>query len=134
MLNISNLLKTTMLLLATAFVFNVNAAISNDPPTVMITSHTQNQTFPSNNSLVIIAADAADSDGVIAKVDFIVDGQIISSDTTAPYRAGVALEPGEHYIVARAYDNDGNSSFSLVNVNVTYPVHTTPSGTIQLTP
>ena len=57
------------------------------PPTVSITSPAENQVFVEGRRF-IVNADAAD-DVAVARVDFLVDGNLVYSDTTAPYQVAV---------------------------------------------
>ena len=95
------------------------AAPDTSPPTVAVTS-------PTNNSQVIdivnVTADASDNTGV-AGVQFLVDG--VNSgveDTAAPYTLAWdsrGVSNGAHTLAARARDAAGNSTLSAaVTVNV----------------
>jgi hypothetical protein len=86
---------------------NVLPSPNNAPPTVTITS-------PSNNATVYrfqgttIRANASDSDGTIIKVEFYAGSNLLNTDTSAPY--SFAWKPtvrGTFTLTARAYDNDG---------------------------
>jgi len=77
-------------------------------PTVSITSPATSTLAP--NTLLIIEADAFDSDGLIEQVEFFVNGQSIGADTTTPYSVLFNLPPpGTYDLTAVATDNDGNS-------------------------
>ena len=61
-----------------------------------------------------LTADASDNAGV-ARVEFLVDDQIVGSDTTAPYAYDLnttTLTDGPHTITARAVDTSSNSTTS----------------------
>jgi hypothetical protein len=79
-----------------------------------------------------ISAGASDNVGV-TRVEFYVDGNLLATDSTAPYSASwnpatVAL--GAHSLTARAYDQAGNSATSAaVSVKVT----DTTAPTVSLT-
>ncbi len=70
-----------------------------------------NLTSPANNSqyalgdLVAIAATASDSDGSVERVEFYVDGALVSSDSVAPYAYDWTSTAGNHTITAKAFDN-----------------------------
>ncbi len=100
--------------------------VSGDPctpdniaPQVAITAPVAGATFSPTNS-ISITADASDSDGTVAKVDFYIDGNLLSTDTSAPYAANWSAIAGNHTITAKATDNVGASTTSLaINVTVT---------------
>jgi cellulose 1,4-beta-cellobiosidase len=76
-------------------------------PTVSLTSPTSGQSI-AVGSPVNLAASASDNVGV-ARVEFRVDGNLVNSDTTAPYAFSVTgLAAGSHTAQARAYDAAGN--------------------------
>ncbi len=59
--------------------------------------------------------------GGIARVDFLVDGSVHASDTSAPYSASfdsTSVANGVHSMAARAFDPTGNSTESAVTVTV----------------
>ena len=84
------------------------------PPTVSITS-------PSNNASIMpgfaIAVQAAD-DVSIAKVELTIDGTLINTDTTAPFSftAPATLSQGAHHVEATAYDSSNNSTKAAIDV------------------
>jgi cellulose 1,4-beta-cellobiosidase len=93
-------------------------------PTVSLTSPTSNQQF-NQGSAVSISANASDNVGV-ARVEFRIDGTLVSSDTSSPYSFSTAsLAVGSHTAQARAYDAAGNLAnsstvtFSVVQVQTT---------------
>ena len=86
---------------------NVLPSPNNAPPTVTITS-------PSNNATVyrsqgtIIRANASDSDGTIIKVEFYAGSTLLGTDTSTPYTFfWRPTSAGNQTLTARAYDNDG---------------------------
>ena len=92
---------------------------SNVPPTVSITAPADGATVSGD---VAIAADAADSDGTVARVTFdLPDGTSVDDDS-APYELAwdsTAVADGPAAITATAYDNVGAASTaSTVNVTV----------------
>lgn len=55
-----------------------------------------------------LSATASDSDGSIAKVEFMANGQVLATLTTAPYtHAWTNVQPGTYSMAARATDNAG---------------------------
>jgi leucyl aminopeptidase len=81
------------------------------PPTTSVTAPASGATL---TGTVTLSATASDNVGV-TNVQFLVDGNVVGSDTTSPYSiswnsAGVAN--GAHTISSRAYDAAGNSGAS----------------------
>jgi chitinase len=76
-----------------------------------------------------IAATASDSDGTVANVDFYSGGQLIGSDSSAPYTAAWNNVPaGSYSLTAVARDNAGatrTSTAVAVTVSTTPPRPTT---------
>ncbi|CAD2223920.1 CBM5-containing protein-Chitodextrinase-CBM5-containing protein, family CBM5-GH18 [Pseudoalteromonas sp. 3J6] len=76
---------------------------------------------PGNGSLfndkdnVVILAQATDSDGSVAGVEFFVDGISIAVDNTAPFSVNWQAITGEHQISAVATDDEGANSAEVVN-------------------
>lgn len=82
-------------------------------PTVSLTSPAANATYTTAQS-VAIAATAADNVKV-TKVEFYVDGVLLSSDTASPYTATwpvTSAKNGTHSITAKAFDAAGNNTVS----------------------
>ena len=80
---------------------------ANQVPSATITAPAQGQTFSAPAS-VSLAAGAVDSDGSIARVEFLVDGALVATDTSSPYSASwTTSATGEHTVTARAVDNAG---------------------------
>lgn len=88
------------------------------PPTLSITSPTASSTV---SGLVSISASATDTSG-ISRVEFSVDGVLLSTDTTLPYTAvwdaTNLAHNSSHSIMAKAYDNAGNITTRNVSVTV----------------
>ena len=93
---------------------------TNAPPTVAITSPTNNAIFtaPAN---INIEADASDVDGTISKVEFYSGTTLLGTATNSPYAfiwSGVPA--GNYTVTARATDNLGDTATSTaVNIAVT---------------
>lgn len=70
---------------------------------------------------IALSATAADSDGSVAKVEFLVNGTVVSSVLSAPYTTNwVANSPGLYMVQARAIDNKGavtTTALSLLTIN-----------------
>ena len=102
---------------------SVNVTVSNSPdsspPAVAIT-------YPANGATVSrtvsVTADASDNVGV-TKVEFLVDGALRATDTSAPY--GFSWDThadgkGQHTLSAKAYDAAGNTATASITVTVVY--------------
>ena len=97
-------------------------ALTSEPAgfTVSLTSPTSNSTFFTTDtiSFAVVITGTAD----IARVVFLMDGQLIGSDETAPYTFDAALPAGTHSITARAFDSlDAGATSSPIIVTVTAP-------------
>jgi hypothetical protein len=100
--------------------FNINIA-----PSITFTAPTNGTTLlaPANFTLT---ADASDIDGTVAQVEFLRDGQIIGTDTTAPYSWNeTALGSGVYSYAVRATDNLGTTASSAaITVTANFdPLH-----------
>jgi hypothetical protein len=87
------------------------------PPTVSLTSPAAGATLSGS---VTISASASDNVGV-SRVELLVDGVLLSSDTTSPYSASwdtTTATNGAHVLAARAFDAANNQATSTA-VNVT---------------
>jgi endoglucanase Acf2 len=90
---------------------------ANALPTVSLVTPANNTTFTEGKP-VSITANASDFDGTIQQVDFYQGTTLISTDTTAPYLATWNPVAGNYTLIAKATDNNGDSSTSQT-VNVT---------------
>ena len=87
-----------------------NAVPDGAPPTVSLTAPAAGTV----TNTVTITASAADNVGV-TKVEFLVDGVVIATDTSAPYSASWNTNTsalGGHSVTAKAYDAANNSATS----------------------
>jgi chitodextrinase len=99
----------------------------NNPPTVAITSPANGATFTAG-STILVSANAADSDGSVARVRFFDGPTLIGEDTTAPYSiqwSGAAN--GAHALTATAVDN-ANASTMSASVSITVGGGGNPGG------
>ena len=81
------------------------------PPTTTLTAPASGATL---TGTVTLSATASDDVGV-ARVDFLVDGGVVGSDTTSPYSISwnsATVSNGAHTVSSRAYDAAGNSGAS----------------------
>ncbi len=105
------------------------------PPTVTLTTPTAGATVSGTSTF---SANATDNVGV-TKVEFLVDGAVVATDTASPYTVSVDTKlftNGAHTVIARASDAGGNTTPTAgVNItvsNITVPVDTTPP-TVSIT-
>ncbi|MBC7485369.1 MAG: RICIN domain-containing protein [Cytophagaceae bacterium] len=88
----------------------VNAVVVTNPnvaPTVSLTSPANNVSVNAPASLSI-AANAADSDGSVAKVEFYNGTQKLGEDASSPYAyTWTNVTAGNYTLTAKAYDNTG---------------------------
>ncbi|HEY0662515.1 MAG TPA: glycosyl hydrolase family 18 protein [Lysobacter sp.] len=101
---------------------------SNQPPTVTLTAPANGSSYSAGTNLAI-TANAADSDGSIAKVEFFRGTASLGVDTSAPY--GVTWSnatAGSHTFKAVATDNAGASTTSAI-ASVTITTQPPPTDT-----
>jgi Bacterial Ig domain len=91
---------------------SVSVGPPNALPSVQLTSPAANATYLEPAS-VSVSATAADSDGTIAKVEFLRNGVVEATDTSAPFTATLTNVPaGTHSLTARATDDRGGVTTS----------------------
>ncbi|MFM7024329.1 MAG: discoidin domain-containing protein [Flavobacteriales bacterium] len=91
---------------------------ANVAPTVSLTSPSNNAVFTSP-AAISIAANAADADGTVSKVDFYNGATLLGTDNTAPYTFTWSnVGTGTYAITAKATDNS-NAETTSAAVNVT---------------
>ncbi len=112
----------------TSAAVGVTVLMPNLPPTVSITSPSSGSAYTAPASFTL-AANAADADGTIARVDFYRGATLLGSDTTAPYSFAVSgLAAGSWPFTARATDDRGATTTSAaVSVTVNAPPNTPPT-------
>jgi beta-glucosidase len=88
-------------------------ALANMPPTVGISSPLNGASVVAG-STITIAATAADSDGTVSSVAFLVGATQVGQDTTSPYSVSwtVPVAPASYSLTARATDNGGATTTS----------------------
>jgi chitodextrinase len=114
-----------------AYVRDCSGGGGNALPVVSITSPANNATFNAPASIAI-QANATDSDGSIAKVEFFNGGSKLGEDASAPYSftwANVAA--GTYTLTAKATDNANGAATSAA---VTVTVGTTGGGNCASVP
>jgi len=103
---------------------------ANQAPTVSISSPARNSTFLTTDTITI-SANASDTDGTIAKVDFMDGTTLLGTTITAPFSITVTgLIAGTHSLKAKATDNRGTTTTSR-GVSITVKANVAP--TIALT-
>ncbi len=84
----------------------------NNAPVCQLTSP-QDGSFYANPQIITLSANATDTDGTVAKVDFYVNGNLAGSDHTAPYTINYNFAAtGLYEIQAKATDNVGDFAYS----------------------
>lgn len=91
----------------------------NSLPTVSITSPANNATFTTGSSITI-AANAADNDGTISKVEFYYGTTLLGQDITSPYSfIWPNAVAGSYAVTAKAFDNlSATATSSVVTITV----------------
>jgi hypothetical protein len=98
----------------------VSITVTNNRPSVSITSPTNNATFLAPASITI-NANASDTDGTVTQVVFYAGTSNLGADAASPYSiAWLNVGSGSYALTARAFDNNGGISTStVINVSVT---------------
>lgn len=124
-------LRTFGTALSDADVAQLYAQGSNVAPTVSLTWRASGASGTQGNAITL-SATAADSDGTVARVDFLDGGTLIGTATAAPWSMtwnNAAV--GTHSLSARATDNAGASTESAsVSVRVVAAANLPPSGAV----
>jgi hypothetical protein len=112
----------------------VGGTIDKNPPSVTITNPSDGATV---SGTIDVDASATDDVGV-TKVEFSVDGSLVSTDTSAPFGFKLdttTLTEGSHTILARAFDAENKTGTDSITINVDQSVPTTtlksPTNKIQ---
>jgi hypothetical protein len=101
------------------------AVPQNNPPSVAITAPADGATFSAPASITI-SANASDTDGTVAKIDFYDGSQLVgtvngSAVTLTGSATDNVLSPGLHALKAVATDNLGATGTAVVNITVNAP-------------
>ena len=93
---------------------------SNNSPSVSIVSPNDNASY-NEPAVVVMDANATDSDGTIAKVEFYQNGNLLGEDITSPYSfSWNNVSTGTYTLQAIATDDQGaTGTSSTVNISVT---------------
>jgi hypothetical protein len=98
---------------------------ANESPAVEITQPTDGQEFAAPADVTVIA-DASDPDGAIDRVEFYLDGALVSADNSAPYETTLTdLTADSYAISAVAIDNADPPATATDEIGITV---TEPAG------
>ncbi|MEO8615510.1 MAG: Ig-like domain-containing protein, partial [Luteolibacter sp.] len=90
----------------------------NVAPTVTLTQPANGARFV-DVPAINFAATASDSDGSVARMEFLVDGAIVGQSIVAPYASGWSSPSyGTHTLGARAVDNSGAATTTSATITV----------------
>jgi hypothetical protein len=105
----------------------VNAA-ANQPPAVALTAPANGATFTAP-ATITVSANATDTDGTVARVDFFRGITLIGSDTSSPYSVSWTNVPaGTYSLTAIATDNNGATTTSAARtITVNAPANQPPA-------
>ena len=99
-----------------------------DGPTVTITSPANNTSFPAPGGIEVAAGATAGSPATVARIEFLLDNVLATTDSTAPYVVSLPnVTAGPHVITARVVDNKGLTASTSVNIQVEGPVTPPPT-------
>jgi hypothetical protein len=102
----------------------------NSSPAVALTAPASGATFPAP-ATVAITANASDSDGTVARVEFFAGTTKLGEDTTAPYSFDwTGVGAGTYAITARATDDRGAVTTSAARTITVTASNTPPSVSI----
>ncbi|MCW1925672.1 Ig-like domain-containing protein [Luteolibacter arcticus] len=109
----------------------ITRALPGEAPEVTLTSPADDATYQAPASVTLIA-DATDSDGTIAKVEFFAGATKIGEDTEAPFAFEWTMVPqGSYTLTAKATDNLGLGKTSeAADIVVTAPATAAPAVSI----
>ncbi|MBB5034020.1 hypothetical protein HNQ65_003611 [Prosthecobacter vanneervenii] len=106
-------------------------SVNNTPPTVALTEPDPGEIFDSPAS-IYMTADAADTDGTVARVEYYANGTKVGEATTSPYAFfWNNVYTGSYTLTAKAIDDGGASTTSAVRtVSVTNTDNVAPTAAI----
>lgn len=115
----------------------VNVTVGNNaPPTVSITAPANSTTFTAPANILITANASDTAPGTVTMVEFLRNGVVVGTDTTAPYTftdPNVPASATAYTLTARATDNGGATTVSApISVTVVANVPPTVSITAPL--
>ena len=112
----------------------VVVATANLPPTVAITNPAAGAVFAAPASITLQAS-AADTDGTVTNVQFLIGSTSLTNETVAPFSVVAGnLAAGNYTFSAIASDNSGATATNAVTNSVVNPVTVVLSSPQQLPP
>ncbi|MDH7444457.1 carbohydrate-binding protein [Aquimarina sp. 2201CG14-23] len=103
----------------------VDCGDENKPPQVSITSPVDGANFEIGQTIPLVA-NASDTDGTIAKVEFFINNSLAATEQVIPYETSTTIaNVGNYTIIAKATDNDGAVTTSQ-SVNITVEDNSVP--------
>jgi len=104
----------------------------NTAPTVSLSTPASGASFTSGTAIPFAAT--ASDDSAVARVEFLVDGTVVGTDTTSPYSfSATGVTVGSHTAAARAVDN-GSPALSTTTATRPFTVTGTAQPTIIANP
>ncbi|WP_295890997.1 glycosyl hydrolase family 18 protein [uncultured Vibrio sp.] len=107
---------------------------TNDAPVAILTSPSASDII-TEGDIVTLSATASDSDGAVARVEFSVDGAVVSQSSASPYSSTWTATAGTHEFSVIAYDDENlpsiQSAVTLV-VESSGPSNIAPSVSASL--
>ncbi|OYW76022.1 MAG: hypothetical protein B7Z37_10790 [Verrucomicrobia bacterium 12-59-8] len=109
----------------------ITISVNNTPPTVALTEPDPGEIFDALAS-IYMTADASDSDGTVAKVEYYANGTKVGEATSAPYAFfWNNVVTGNYNLTAKAIDDGGAFTVSAVlSVSVTNTDNVAPTAAI----
>ncbi len=91
--------------------------VPNVPPTVTVTVPAQDETVSLDTTTFAFSGSAADTDGTIDRVEYIVnDGPVQTATGTTSWSFNASLDVGENDVLVRSVDDDGAQSTAVTRV------------------
>ena len=97
---------------------SLEVTVDNTKPNISITEPTNGFIV---SGTIVIGASASDTTSGVAKVEFLVDGVLKSTDTSSPYSYSwdtTTTADGSHTLTAKAYDVVGNTDTDVIVTTV----------------
>lgn len=114
-----------------SYVDDCSTGATNQPPTVSITSPSSSAQLLVGD-IVTLAADASDSDGSVASVDFYLGTSLIGSVSQPPYSMSWTAVAGTQVLRVIATDDQGEQTEATQTVTVQETANNLPSVTLSL--
>lgn len=108
-------------ILSSSFFVKCKKDLGNSSPNIKFTQPNANISIAKDTNIVFVA-EAVDANDIIKKVEFYVDGVLISTSETSPYTFSWQINAikmsGEHKVKAIAYDNLNAMGICELNITV----------------